>query len=115
MKIYISGPMRGYKDFNKDSFSDAAFELRSVGHEVINPHEIDTNLGIQLVSPTGDVEDVPGWNENSMEEAIKRDVAAVLECDGIYMLVGWHHSLGASAEYRIAKWAGKNVMFEKAY
>ena len=38
-KIYLSGPMTGFKDYNYQMFNDAAKKLRAEGFEVVNPAE----------------------------------------------------------------------------
>ena len=53
MKAYIAGPMRGYVDFNKRAFDRAEGFLLSVGYEVMNPHKMDTDNGIDMVSNSG--------------------------------------------------------------
>ena len=40
MRIYISGPMSGLDDDNRDEFSRMASLLQAKGHEPVNPHDI---------------------------------------------------------------------------
>lgn len=101
MKLYIAGPMRGYKDFNFPAFHDAAKHLRAAGHEVISPAEMDE------VEYGGQKEiqakaDEPG----SFKEFMKRDLPAVLECEGVYLLPGWGQSQGACLEAFTAAMSG---------
>jgi hypothetical protein len=39
MKIYLSGPMKGYPNKNYPLFNKVANKLRELGHEVYNPAE----------------------------------------------------------------------------
>ncbi len=85
MKIYISGPMTGYPDYNRPAFAEAARELRAQGHEVKSPPEI---------APYN-----PDW---AWRDYMKEDVCALMECDEIYTLPGWEKSRGATIEVMIA-------------
>jgi hypothetical protein len=45
-------------------------------------------------------------------EHMGKDIAALLECDAVYFLRGWHESKGCNAEFEIAKIYGKEIVFE---
>lgn len=94
-KIYLSGPMTGLPQLNQPAFDAEAARLRSLGYEVINPAEI--NVGV----------DAP-WHE-----CMRRDIKALLDCDAIALLDGWHDSLGAHLELHIAHRVGLRVMEAK--
>ena len=91
MKLYISGPMSGIKDYNYPAFNEAAAILRINGHKTYNPAEIG-------------VPRYPLSNDKSlwvyyMKEAIR----LLLKADSIVMLPGWKKSKGAKTERWIAK------------
>lgn len=87
MKIYISGPITGIKDKNRDSFEQAATTLRNLGHTAINPFDLD----------------VEGFNpEDCWYKYLKRDLAQLLFCEGVCLLRGWEESKGASLEVQLA-------------
>ena len=81
-KIYISGPMSGYDECNYPAFNAAAEELRSLGYEVFNPAEHNTGASY--------------W------ETLRGDMEALLTCDAVALLDGWHYSKGASIEVHMA-------------
>jgi len=89
--IYLSGPMTGLKDFNYPRFHGAARGLREQGHFVFNPAEYPAEF-----------------------EARKSFAAYTnficLTADTIVMLEGWGLSVGASAEWHLAKAVGLDVM-----
>jgi hypothetical protein len=85
MKLYISGPMTGYADFNKPAFFAAEKQLRAAGHEVVNP----VNNGIP--------DDAP-W-----ESHLKADIKELMDCDGVAFLPNSQESRGARLEMAIAK------------
>lgn len=78
LKIYISGPMTGLPNYNREAFNAAAEELKDKYH-VINP----------AVLPDG------------LEYDDYIDIAKILikRCDAIYLLPGWQGSKGANIEY----------------
>ncbi|MDR6868736.1 hypothetical protein J2Y69_003360 [Microbacterium resistens] len=92
--LYVSGPMTGIKDWNYPAFTDAAAELRAWGFNVISPHELDQDAG---VDPNTE------WTGAMRREAIARDVEAVAKlADGVAVLDGWPESSGARAEVAVA-------------
>jgi hypothetical protein len=96
-KLYLSGPMTGIVDKNYDSFRQAVLALRSLGYIVVNPWELDVT----------DVRDT--W-----AECLRRDIRALMDCDGVATLPGWKKSKGACLEVHIAKslgWPVHNVAY----
>lgn len=87
MKLYISGPMTGIKDYNKPAFDYAALRLSA---DTYNPAEHI-------------VEGLP-W-----QEYLKHDIQELVKCDGIALLKGWEQSRGASFEWLTAYMLGMNV------
>ena len=82
MKIYISGPVTGTTDY-KERFEAAEKELTDAGYEAVNP-----------------IKDKP--EGQTWEWYMKKDLAQMLECDGLYVLEGWNESDGASLEVSLA-------------
>lgn len=87
-KVFISGPMKGKPNNNKEAFMDAEQALRAAGFSVFNPAWL---LGCT------------GFDESDF---MAIDLAALSRCNYIYQLEGWENSTGATAEWQAAKWAG---------
>lgn len=83
-RIYIAGPMTGVEGLNHAAFHAEAARLRDLGHEVVNPAEIN---------PNPDAE----WTE-----CMRADIAQLVTCDAIALLPGWGNSRGARLEHYIA-------------
>ena len=105
MKIYLAGPMRGYKDFNFPAFFAATAKLRADGHEVFNPAERDTKEwgSERLKSATGSEAEVAaklGFSGLSLaRQCFLADTAYICtQADAIAVLPGWAQSRGAQAE-----------------
>lgn len=99
-KIYLSGPMTGYPDFNKAAFAEAAFKLRELGFEVVNPH--------QLPEPVT----VIGDDEYNWRQYLARDIEKIIadtDIEGVVVLPGWEESSGAMFEIRVAQYLGLKV------
>lgn len=107
MKVYLSGPMRGIKDFNFPAFDAAASFLRSEGHEVFNPAEKDRDhdpTGISWKSENGDIAKAEATGVFDRREAIRADLAYIIDhADAIALLPGWDQSKGANAELWLAR------------
>lgn len=106
---YVSGPMRGYPEFNFPAFSVATERLRrDFGCEVFSPAERDLKEGFD---PTG--------LDGSLDELVESfDLRDALACDceficrratHIFMLSGWARSTGATAERALAIALGLTV------
>lgn len=83
--LYISGPMSNIPECNYPEFNRVAVELREAGFVVINPAE--------LTLPK------PG----SYVDLLRRDLEALLHCDGVALLPGWANSRGATTEVHVAE------------
>jgi hypothetical protein len=111
--IYIAGPMRGVEDFNFPAFDRQAKVLRDQGWIVINPAEIDRELGSppsdpMRYDPTESYED-----QEFMRDALKRDIAVICdECTAMYMMAKWEISRGAKTEWHLAKALGLDIYYE---
>lgn len=74
MKIYIAGPMTGYKNFNRTTFRLIAEELEHRGYEAI--HTADMPDGLDY------------------EEYIEQSLELLAECDAMFLLPEWYMSNG---------------------
>jgi len=83
IRLYLSGPMSGYEEFNYPAFNAAAARLREAGYKVDNPAEIG--------NPSMDYTDL-----------IRGDIRVILECEGMAVLEGWWSSRGANVEASVA-------------
>lgn len=92
MRFYISGPMSGYPDQNRSQFTVAAQMLRERGYEVCNPIEFDESPGL-------------AWSDY-----LRKDIRALMDCQGVITLPDWQESRGASLEVHIAHALGMQVL-----
>ncbi len=92
-KIYISGPMAGKKDFNKESFCSAE-KILMENWVVFNPANLPAGKNI---TPAGHMD---------------IDLAMIRNCDAIYMLKDWKKSKGANVEYHYAVYLNLGIMYE---
>lgn len=103
MKIYVAGPMRGYPEFNFPAFDAAAELLAKGGHFVINPAQMDRDVGFDPQSAE--------VSDTFLRDALRRDLSAICECDAIAMLPDWEHSGGARIEWALAVHLGLEVIY----
>lgn len=111
-KIYIAGPMSGFKDFNFPAFFDAQSLLEAEGWHVFNPAEKDENThSADIFKGSGDVAEceTKGF---SLREALVWDTARICESDAIYMLKDWEKSSGAFAEWALARTLRLEIIYQ---
>jgi hypothetical protein len=76
--------MTGIPELNFPAFHAASAHLRSQGHDVVNPAEINPDHNMPWL------------------ECMRRDIAELVTCYAIYLLKGWTKSKGATLEHHIA-------------
>jgi len=89
LHIYVSGPMRGIPDLNKQAFAEVTDVLATDGWLVHNPYEANKQNGFS--------------DDELFEVYIRADIQAVLASDAICLLPGWRQSEGARLEVSIAR------------
>lgn len=106
--IYIAGPMRGIAYFNFPAFDTAAERLKNEGWAVVSPADLDRDVGFDAMTMSAEY-----VNADFVDAAMRRDLAALMEVDAIYMLARWRDSRGARAEYALAQWRGIEIHYEQ--
>jgi hypothetical protein len=99
MKVYLSGPMTGYPEYNYPAFAAASKWLREVAQfEVESPHE---NPSPETPLPEDDM-----W-----EYYMKLCKKQVERCEAIVLMAGWPESRGARQELTWSVERGMNVIY----
>ena len=89
--IYISGPMTGIENLNRDMFDEAESLLRECGENPINPHNFP--------------------EQKSYEDYLLLDLEMIaMAADAIALLPGWENSPGAKKELKTAIELGLEVI-----
>jgi hypothetical protein len=109
--VYIAGPMRGFPKYNFPAFDAAKKKLSPIFKTVISPADLDRDAGFVLPKGYKDWDKLPEGFD--FEEAQKRDIAAVMKVDAVYMLRGWQWSKGARAEHALAEWRGIKRFYQE--
>lgn len=100
-RLYVSGPMTGYPNYNHEAFKAASLTLRSWGFTVVSPAELDEQFGT-----------IPEPSEPFGAEYISyltRDIQHVVDVDAVVVLPGWEKSRGAKFEAYVAAGLDKPV------
>jgi hypothetical protein len=90
-RIYLSGPMTGLPALNFPAFAAMTASLRAGGHAVTTPAELNPDGG-------------------SWHDCMRREIAALMDCDTVATLPGWEHSKGDRLEVLIAEHLGMRVV-----
>lgn len=105
MKVYIAGPMRGYKFFNFDEFFRVARIVRELGHTPVNPAELSQSAVIERGLDPAD-ETSYGAPHFQIEDFMETDVRALRDVECIVLLAGWTASKGVAVEIAYARYRG---------
>lgn len=90
-KVYISGPMTGYEDFNFSAFN----EMEAV---ILNDFDF-----IDVVNPVDISQRVEQRNSDAdYQDYLREDFRALLDCDAVLLLEGWKDSGGCRKEVAVA-------------
>jgi hypothetical protein len=104
LKVYIAGPMRGIKDFNRREFRKADEYLKKKGiYKTINPCDSDRESGLtdQELNTT-----------KGLRVVMSKDLTDICGCDMIYMLHGWEKSEGAKIEHSLATMLNITIWYQ---
>ena len=101
MKIFISGPMRGIPYYNFPAFDAAKVAFEAAGFDVVTPADLDRAIGFDAMDLPADTD----WELESgfdIRAAMRRNIDALLDADGVVFLEGWGGSLACNIERLIA-------------
>lgn len=101
--VYVANKMRGIELFNFPWFDRARDYLRSLGVHVISPADEDRAEGFNEYTDPFEAEE--------LEDAVRRDVEAIIQTDAVALGPLWEASAGARAERAIAEWLGHPVWY----
>jgi hypothetical protein len=107
MKVYLAGKMSGIPQYNIPKFIEVAAVLRSMGHEVVSPNELDDPevTAKCLADMTGYADTGHSWGEY-----LARDVKIVADdVEAVVVLGDWKDSRGARLEAFVARLCDKPV------
>jgi hypothetical protein len=94
-RLYLAGPMRGYKDYNFPAFDYAAKLLRAEGYFVFSPADNDR---------------AKGRKDPPIRDCLLDDTHWICKhADVVALLPGWEKSTGAQAERSLALALGLSV------
>ena len=93
MRVYISGPMSDYPDYNYEAFNEAERLLKETGFVPLNPAR----------------------NPQGLEYNHYMDIsmAMIRASEAVFCLDGYENSKGALAEIAYAKSLGLQIIIEK--
>jgi hypothetical protein len=107
VKIYVAGPMRGYKNFNFEAFDSLSAYIDECGDDPINPAEHDREVYPDIETwegfAAGDIGKCPKF---VLADALRWDLEQVCKADAIALLPGWEKSSGANHERYMAEVTG---------
>lgn len=103
LKVFISGPMTGYENFNFDKFDRIAGKLWRAGVDSVNPADICRKYKKERVLA----------DKSAFDAMIAEQQEAEKTCTGILLLDGWEASKGVRLELKTALDGGADVFLEK--
>lgn len=104
-RIFISGPITGKPNLNREAFNAEEILLLEAGHTVFNPFHI-VLPNEETIAEWGGMESERVWRY-----CMRVCVGQIPLCDGMRMLPDWQNSRGSVWEHRIAKMLGLEVTY----
>ena len=103
MRIYLAGPMRGKPGLNHAAFDRYAAMLRTYGHDVHSPAEMDRARNVDpSVEPS----------ELVVRALLRAGISRLIDpsTEAIALMPGWEHSGGSWLEYMVAEAIGLQII-----
>jgi hypothetical protein len=98
MRVYIAGPMTGYKSWNFPAFDECRDWLHRHGYEVISPADLDRQVGVN--------ERTRALPKGFKHLAYARDSSSIGLVDAVVILPGFETSDGSTFEIAGARFLG---------
>lgn len=95
--VYLSGPMSGFKDYNKPAFHLMEHVLAQKTKQVISP------------ARSWQIDD----NRFTYAQFMRRDICLLVGCNKVVMLRGYDKSKGAQLELKVAESIGCVIYYER--
>jgi hypothetical protein len=93
-KCYISGPITGIEPkVYIRAFYRASRMVEALGYEAVNPCELNH-----------------ADHDQTWASFMRIDIKAMMDCEAILLLRGWHRSTGANTEYYLAQVLGMKAL-----
>jgi hypothetical protein len=106
LRIYVSGPIAGKPEANRQEFDEAARLVRMAGGDPVVPHDIvPDHVGECPPDP------IMGSDGHTWPCHLRYDLLEMLCCDGVVMLPGWERSHGSRLEHQVASVAALPVHY----
>jgi len=115
--FYIAGPMRGHDDLNFPAFDAARDRGIALGYNIISPADMDREHGIDPTDgPCVAADEYDNLSPMILHGIVERDVGVIMSLrpereDGVAVLPGYQHSIGARAEVALASWLGLRIVW----
>jgi nucleoside 2-deoxyribosyltransferase len=100
MKVYLSGPMRGYPDYNFAEFLKAESRWTGAGHQVFSPARTSRALNYKEAE-----------SKEDLRHLMMVDIACIYSADAIALLDGWEKSSGVAVELALAHFLDLDIYF----
>jgi hypothetical protein len=114
-KIYLSGPMRGFKSCNFRAFDYAAKKLRALGYEVFSPADNDRRIvgwAMDYVPTDEEIQKASDDGLLTTRRCFADDTAYISnEADTVAVIQNWEKSSGVAAEVSLGKAIGLSILY----
>lgn len=104
--VYLSGPMRGLPDWNRDAFMDAEALWKARGWRVFNPHRLAAVMGY---APGSYADGSDADRQAQLRHVIHCDFAHILASDAVVLLPDWEKSKGCTMEVALAQFLEMDI------
>ena len=112
-RVFISGPISGKPNLNRDAFDHEERLLREAGYTTFSPFSIAQPSLEQQEEWHGEWQFYGGIHpeERLWQYCMRICVGQIPLCDSMRMLPDWQNSEGAKWEHRIAKMLGLEITY----
>jgi NADH:ubiquinone oxidoreductase subunit len=98
-RIYISGPMTGLPNCNREAFHATEKRLHQ-----------DSRFRDWVIYNPANLPQSAAW---TWHDYMRINIAHIIDCQCMYMLPGWQNSKGANLEHHIAEQLGFEIIYQE--